>query len=172
MLTFYEEFFLNQVSRARASGVRASFLKNPAFDVDVKMRLQARKQFWIGQTLKKVREHKKTIAHQTSTEAASNPTETVPTPAESPSTPESNPDGSNASNLDQVIKRRARLLAEYKAATGNPPNQRIYEAPNAPIHKPEFYAWQNGSLSANSQTSVNFERFLKEKRPPQPKKPG
>jgi hypothetical protein len=136
MLTVYEEFLLNQVSRARASGVRASFLKNPAFDVDVKMRLKARRQYWIGQTMKKVREHKETIALQI--EVAPKPTATAPMPAESPPSPESNPDWSNASDIHQVIERRARLLAEYKAATDNPPNQRIYEAPNAPIHKPEF----------------------------------
>jgi hypothetical protein len=65
------------------------------------------------------------------------------------------------------IERRALLLAEYKAATKTISNRQIYEARNSRIHKPEFYTWRNGTLPAHSATSINFERFLREKRPPQ-----
>jgi len=65
------------------------------------------------------------------------------------------------------IERRSLLLAEYKAATKTISNRQIYEARNSRIHKPEFYTWRNGTLPAHSATSINFERFLREKRPPQ-----
>ena len=62
--------------------------------------------------------------------------------------------------------RRELLLAEYKTATGNPSNKRLYEAGNSGIHKPQFYTWLSGHLSCESATRINFERFLKEKKPP------
>ena len=68
-------------------------------------------------------------------------------------------------------ERRARLLAEYKSATGNPSNKRIYEAKNSGIHKPDFYAWLKGDLSLESAMTINFERFLRLKKPPFPRKP-
>jgi len=67
-------------------------------------------------------------------------------------------------------ERRERLLAEYKEATGFPSNKSIYEATNCPIHKPQFYKWLKGSLPADSATTINFERFLKDKRRPSPQK--
>jgi len=70
-----------------------------------------------------------------------------------------------------LLRKRARQLAEYKAATGNPSNKKIYEARNSGIHKPEFYKWLRGDLPANSATCINFERFLREKKPPIPRKP-
>jgi hypothetical protein len=69
------------------------------------------------------------------------------------------------------IERRKKLLADYKAATGNPSSSRIYKARNSRIHKPEFYQWLNGGLSADSATTISFERFLQEKKPPLPSKP-
>lgn len=69
------------------------------------------------------------------------------------------------------IERRAKLLADYKAATGNPPNERIYKSANAGIHKPEFYQWRSGRLSAKSKVTKRFEAFLKAKRRPIPRNP-
>jgi hypothetical protein len=67
--------------------------------------------------------------------------------------------------------RRATLLAEYKAATGQPSKQKIYTAKNSCIHKPEFMKWQRGELPPTSATCQNFERFLKAKKAPIPRKP-
>lgn len=69
------------------------------------------------------------------------------------------------------IIRRQQLLADYRLATGNPSNKKIYEARNSGIHKPQFYGWLKGELPATSQTAINFERFLSEKKPPIPRKP-
>ena len=71
----------------------------------------------------------------------------------------------NTSNMAKEMERRATLLAEYKAATNNPSNRRIYEANNSTIHKPQFYKWLKGSLPRDSATAINFERFLREKKP-------
>jgi hypothetical protein len=76
----------------------------------------------------------------------------------------------NASDNEEIT-RRSKLLTEYKAATKNPSNKRIYGARNSGIHKPEFYEWVNGALPPDSATTINFERFLREKKPPIPKKP-
>jgi hypothetical protein len=74
-------------------------------------------------------------------------------------------------DVSKEIERRARLLDEYKAATKHPSSKRIYEAKNSGIHKPEFYQWVNGILSADSATAKNFERFLREKKSPIPRNP-
>jgi hypothetical protein len=63
------------------------------------------------------------------------------------------------------VERRTKLLADYKAATGNPSNKQLYQARNSGIHKPDFYKWRNGRLPADSSTTINFERFLREKKP-------
>lgn len=63
------------------------------------------------------------------------------------------------------IERRRKLLDEYKAATGASHKQ-IYEAGNSNIHKPQFYEWRDGRLPASSVTTLNFERFLREKKRP------
>lgn len=90
------------------------------------------------------------------------------------------PQGSNTSVIPseedpnfrpQEIERRTRLLAEYKSATGNPSNRAIYTARNSGIHKPEFHRWLRGDLPASSQTLINFERFLRDKKHPIPRKP-
>jgi hypothetical protein len=67
--------------------------------------------------------------------------------------------------------RRAKLLADYKAATGNPSHKRIYESSKAGLYKPQFYEWLNGVLPSDSETAKNFERFLSEKKRPIPRKP-
>ena len=72
---------------------------------------------------------------------------------------------------NEEIERRRKLLAEYKAATKNSSNKRIYEARNSGVHKPEFYQWLNGTLPTESATTISFERFLREKKPPIPRKP-
>lgn len=68
--------------------------------------------------------------------------------------------------MESEVERRSKLLDTYKEATGNPSNKRIYEADNCPIHKPEFSKWRRGILPPQSQTTINFERFLSEKKPP------
>lgn len=77
--------------------------------------------------------------------------------------------GKAESPNEDEAERRARLLAEYKAATGNPSNKRIYEARGS-IHKPDFYAWLHGDLSSDSAMAINFERFLRLRKPPVPRK--
>lgn len=72
---------------------------------------------------------------------------------------------------EEEIERRKKLLEEYKAATDNPSNKRIYESSNSKIHKPQFYRWVNGTLPFDSATTENFERFLREKKQPIPKRP-
>jgi hypothetical protein len=64
---------------------------------------------------------------------------------------------------------RQKMLNEYKSATGNPSNRQIYNARNSGIHKPEFYEWLNGNLPSISETTKNFERFLREKKAPVPR---
>jgi hypothetical protein len=64
------------------------------------------------------------------------------------------------------IARRAKLLADYKVATKTESNKRIYEAKNSEIYKAEFYKWIKGTLPATSATARNFERFLRENKPP------
>jgi len=82
-----------------------------------------------------------------------------------------NPGHPQADGMSDELLRRQNLLSRYKQATGNPSNNRIYKAKNSGIHKPEFYAWLSGDLPATSQTSINFERFLAEKKPPIPRNP-
>jgi hypothetical protein len=71
------------------------------------------------------------------------------------------------------ITRRTSLLEDYRAdpGTGNPSNRSIYRAKDSGIHKPQFYEWRDGRLSRDSETSKNFERFLRDKKPPIPRKP-
>jgi hypothetical protein len=69
------------------------------------------------------------------------------------------------------VERRQELLNEYKVANKSLPHKRIYEAKNSGLHKPEFYEWLNGTLPATSETTLNFERFLRDKKPPIPRKP-
>jgi hypothetical protein len=97
----------------------------------------------------------------------------APVPSEQDSTPvvHASVEQSVNANTNEEIERRRALLNEYKAATKNPSNKRIYGARNSRIHKPEFYEWVNGTLPRDSATTANFERFLREKKPPIPKNP-
>jgi hypothetical protein len=70
---------------------------------------------------------------------------------------------------ETVIERREKLLADYKLATGNPPDMQIYRASNSGIHKPQFYQWRDGRLPANSKITKRFEAFLRAKKRPIPK---
>jgi hypothetical protein len=72
---------------------------------------------------------------------------------------------------NREVTRRLHLLKEYKSAVDYASNKSIYEARNSGISKPEFYKWRKGKLPEDSKTSVNFERFLREKKPPVPRKP-
>lgn len=68
--------------------------------------------------------------------------------------------------LDQAeIDRRKRLLSDYIAHTGAS-HKSIYEGKNSGIHKPQFFEWKHGKLPPTSATAKNFERFLREKKPP------
>ena len=71
-------------------------------------------------------------------------------------------DGSN-----ETLRRR-KLLETYKEFTGAT-NRQIYQGRSG-IHKPEFYAWLKGKLKGTSETAQNFERFLREKKSPIPRK--
>lgn len=73
-------------------------------------------------------------------------------------------------SLSVEVDRRKLLLEQYKSAT-KASNRKIYRAKNSGIHKPQFYDWLHGDLSVDSQTTVNFERFLKEKKAPIPREP-
>jgi hypothetical protein len=69
------------------------------------------------------------------------------------------------------VPRRMTLLSEYRSATGNPSNRKIYTARNSGINKPEFYAWLRGDLPDTSKTTINFDKFLHSKKRPIPKNP-
>lgn len=69
----------------------------------------------------------------------------------------------------ELAAERQKRLTEYKSATKIPSNRKIYTAKNSGIHKPQFYEWLRGKLPAGSHTTINFERFLREKKPPIPK---
>ncbi len=83
----------------------------------------------------------------------------------------SDPDEERTVEARRMVERRAKLLADYKAATGNPSSKKIYEAENSGINKPEFYEWKNGRLPDRSRTTKQFEAFLTAKRRLIPKKP-
>jgi len=71
-----------------------------------------------------------------------------------------------------LVEHRRKLLAEYKLATGNPADLRIYTASNSGIYKPEFYQWKNGKLPEGSKITKRFEAFLKSKRRPVRRNPA
>jgi hypothetical protein len=114
------------------------------------------------------------FAERSATSQSASPSVPVPTLPKSDGKPEARPLGSNTEvtqHEGDEKKRRRALLDEYRAATGKPSNRRIYQARNSGIHKPQFYEWIKGVLSNESETSKNFERFLREKKPPTPRKP-
>jgi hypothetical protein len=119
--------------------------------------LAARLHFWKGEARRYRRQQ---IAHQ----------ETAVKAVEEPSSDHAAITTEAHGPIDSSeISRRSKLLADYKQATGDPPDYRIYTASNSRIHKPQFYDWINGKLPSRSQTAQNFERFLREKHPPIPR---
>ena len=70
-----------------------------------------------------------------------------------------------------LVECRLKVLNEYKAANKSVPSKQIYEARNSGIYKPEFYEWLSGRLPDTSSITINFERFLRDKKPPIPRKP-
>jgi hypothetical protein len=78
-------------------------------------------------------------------------------------------EGKKVQRVSQTeIERRAKLLAEYKSATGNPSDRKIYLG-NSGIHKPQLSEWKSGTLPVESATTQNFERFLAAKKRPIPR---
>jgi hypothetical protein len=71
----------------------------------------------------------------------------------------------------EEVQRRINLLANYKAATGNPSNRQIYTSSNSGIHKPQFHEWLRGDLASSRKTSIKFEKFLQAKKRPIPRTP-
>jgi hypothetical protein len=87
--------------------------------------------------------------------------------SEFPNVPESNDESASpVEDTGRIVERRRKMLEDYKAATGNPSERRIYTALNSGIYKPEFYTWKDGRLSQNSKTTKQFEVFLKAKKLP------
>lgn len=70
---------------------------------------------------------------------------------------------------DSLIEQRRALIEAYIAKTGASLHK-IYTASNSGIHKPEFYKWRDGTLPNSSSTTINFERFLRNQKPPIPRK--
>lgn len=120
----------------------------PTSDNQYMYRINMRVRYWQRQGLRRLEELQ---AQVPSTVSLENRAER---PSESPK------------EIEAVIERRKAMLSEYKAATGHPSSRRIYTAKNSGIHKPEFYDWVKGILPDDSSTCENFERFLKERKPP------
>jgi hypothetical protein len=76
--------------------------------------------------------------------------------------------GHGSDDRELLVAHRARLLEEYKAATGAS-EYAIYNARGHTAHKSEFYMWKTGMLPPESATTKNLERFLLERKPPQPR---
>src|SRR5262249_11116081 len=66
--------------------------------------------------------------------------------------------------IEQLKRKRAKLLNAYKRDTGVTSDRAIYGCAGKrgkhSCHKPQFYKWKNGYLSANSQTARSLEEFL------------
>ena len=172
-----EKILKGQTSERAISGVsRQTYLSA------MKTRLLQRKHSWIGQMFKKVREHKQAIVAVSPGEhASSSSLENTfkQVPSWSNETKDSAASAESLGGMSAAVDSsgelavyRAHLLSDYKAATGQPSNKRIYQASNSTIHKPEFYEWVRGELPSASETTRNFERFLREKKPPIPRNPG
>jgi hypothetical protein len=72
---------------------------------------------------------------------------------------------------ETLVQERAALLEAYKDKTGAS-NRQIYTASNSGIHKPQFSQWRRGLLPSTSATTINFERFLRNLKPPRPREPN
>ena len=73
----------------------------------------------------------------------------------------------NTHHQNNLVRDRSRLLKNYKAATGNPNDHRIYRhtAKTINVYKPQFYDWKNGKLPDTSDITRRLEEFLKDLRP-------
>jgi hypothetical protein len=138
------------------------FVRADAFLNELRLRLISRVEYWKAEARRYVTLQN---AHRESL-PAEDATSERPATALADET-----DVGQSIGVDEIRAKRRSLLEEYKAATGNPSNKRIYEAKNSGIHKPDFYAWLNGDLSSESAMSINFERFLRLKKVPIPRKP-
>lgn len=137
-----------------------------SFRENLTFHLLGRLHYWKAEAMKRAR----TRETSARAEGAKIPGNRVESPAEiesNQSVQEADSEAGGMSRSEQCQK----LLEDYKQATGNPPNKRIYEAQNSGIHKPDFYNWRKGELSPKSATSLNFERFLRAKKPPLPRHP-
>lgn len=73
-------------------------------------------------------------------------------------------------DVADTVERRRQMLDAYTAATGERVKAKIYRA--ADVHKPEFYKWLHGTLSAASETTRRLERFLVAQKPPRTRSTG
>ena len=105
---------------------------------------------------------KKTISEHADLADDDAPNSSTPLPADEPLTVK------ELRTLETLIEQRTTLLEQYKQKTGAS-NRKIYEARNSGIYKPEFLRWQKGILPSSSATTANFERFLREMKPPIPR---
>jgi hypothetical protein len=167
---WYEPYLgkLAKVVTANAKKMTSSWVATPGASIlnrddlmrALHTRLIARRSYWKAEGLKQAREIEARWKRDTGPEEPS-----VTSDGTNEAAPEQPVD------IDEIKLRRGALLAEYKAATGNPSNRQLYQAKNSGIHKPQFYDWLKGKLPVVSATAKNFERFLSEKKQPIPKKP-
>ncbi len=156
IITHAEKMTSGWVNAPTGAGLDGDDLKR-----DLRVGLIGRCSHWKAEGLKRAREIE---AEERATAESGEPSTPLSISAEAP--PANRP-----VDIDRIKAERHLLLAEYKEATNNPSSRQIYEARNSGIHKPDFYSWLNGKLSAESAMSINFERFLRLKKPPLPKLP-
>lgn len=112
------------------------------------------------------------VRYQSVVEQASGAVETEAPAAISEPSHDSEPDEDEAveaGSIEQIVEHRRKLLDDYKTATGIRADQKIYEAQNSGIYKPQFYQWKDGRLSSISKITKRFEQFLRAKRLPIPR---
>lgn len=157
---FYEPYLTKLITQvikwASKKTSQSSKADTEKFRRTLRAHLIGRKHHWKSEAMKRARNFE-------TGESAEVPPE--PVLVDTP------PEEAVADSGDRERERRAELLRQYKAATGDPSNKRIYEAKNSGIYKPDFYAWLKADLSSESAMSINFERFLRLKKPPIPRKP-
>jgi hypothetical protein len=76
----------------------------------------------------------------------------------------------SARTIEEVVRQRGELLANYKKRTGVRTNAAIYNAKNSGFHKPDFYRWRSGKLLATTATATSLENFLRAGERPKPRK--
>lgn len=162
--TFYERYlqglkdFILEESEKIINGLTPSI--GQQFREKLTIALTGRVHHWKAEALKRARENEKEMQDEVASQ-----------PRKRPVLVSSAQPTSVLAVKSVLIEQRKKLLEEYKMATGNPSNKRIFEARNSGIHKPEFYSWLKGELPPESATSIAFERFLQLKKPPIPRNP-